>query len=118
MHEFTEEVEVSAAMEATAQGLTLTVTPVAPGIEVEVDRQLLAGAVVNLLQNAFKFTRPRATSPSRRPRPATECSSPSKTSAAVCHRARPKNCFDHSNSRAPTEGAWVSVGLPRHSLDL
>ncbi len=59
MHEFTEEVEVSASMEASAQGLTLTVTPVAPGIEVEVDRQLLAGAVVNLLQNAFKFTRPK-----------------------------------------------------------
>jgi signal transduction histidine kinase len=58
MREFIEEVEVSAAMEATAQSLTLTVTPVPVGIDVEVDRQLLAGAVVNLLQNAFKFTRP------------------------------------------------------------
>ncbi|HXN31062.1 MAG TPA: HAMP domain-containing sensor histidine kinase [Polyangiaceae bacterium] len=58
MHEFIEEIEVSAAMEASAHGLTLAVTPVASGIDVAVDRQLLAGAVVNLLQNAFKFTRP------------------------------------------------------------
>ncbi len=58
LHEFIEEVEVSAAMEASAYGLSLTVTPVAKGIDVAVDRQLLAGAVVNLLQNAFKFTRP------------------------------------------------------------
>jgi hypothetical protein len=39
--------------------LTLTVTPVASGIDVAVDRQLLAGAVVNLLQNAFKLLRVR-----------------------------------------------------------
>ena len=58
MIEFIEEVEVGASMEASARGLIFAVTPVAQGIDVEVDRQLLAGAVVNLLQNAFKFTRP------------------------------------------------------------
>ncbi len=56
--EFIEEVEVGASMEAGARGLTLAVTPVEPGVEVKVDRQLLAAAVANLLQNAFKFTRP------------------------------------------------------------
>jgi signal transduction histidine kinase len=56
--QFIEEIEVGASMEANALGLTLAVTPVAQGIDVAVDRQLLAGAVVNLLQNAFKFTRP------------------------------------------------------------
>jgi hypothetical protein len=46
-------------MEANARDLSFEVTPVAPGIDVAVDRQLLAGAVVNLLQNAFKFTCPQ-----------------------------------------------------------
>jgi signal transduction histidine kinase len=54
--QFIEEVEVGASMEATAKGLTLTVASVALGVDVAVDRQLLAGAVANLLQNAFKFT--------------------------------------------------------------
>jgi hypothetical protein len=56
--EFIEEVEVAATIEAKARGLQLTVTPVPPGVLVEVDRQILAAAVANLLQNAFKFTRP------------------------------------------------------------
>ena len=56
--QFIEEVEVAASMEATARGLTLSVKRVAPGVDVAVDRQLLVGAVINLLQNAFKFTRP------------------------------------------------------------
>jgi signal transduction histidine kinase len=54
--EFIEEIEVGAALEANARGLTLSVAPVEPGVDVEVDRQLLAAAVANLLQNAFKFT--------------------------------------------------------------
>jgi signal transduction histidine kinase len=56
--QFIEEVEVAATIEAKARGLDLTVTPVPPGVSVEADRQILAAAVANLLQNAFKFTRP------------------------------------------------------------
>jgi signal transduction histidine kinase len=59
LDQFIEEVEVGASMDASAQGLALAVGRVPLGIEVAVDRQLLAGAVINLLQNAFKFTRPR-----------------------------------------------------------
>jgi signal transduction histidine kinase len=55
---FIEEVRVVAAMEAQAQALELTVTPVAKRLAVDADRQILAGALGNLLQNAFKFTRP------------------------------------------------------------
>jgi signal transduction histidine kinase len=58
MREFIEEVEVGASMEASARGLALAVTTVEPGVDVVADRQLLAAAVTNLLQNAFKFTRP------------------------------------------------------------
>jgi signal transduction histidine kinase len=52
------EVEVAAAIDANARGLQLTVTPVAPGVTIDVDRQLIAAALANLLQNAFKFSRP------------------------------------------------------------
>jgi signal transduction histidine kinase len=57
LREFIEEVEVGASMEANTRGLTLAVSPVERGMDVRVDRQLLAAAVANLLQNAFKFTR-------------------------------------------------------------
>ena len=52
-----EEVELVAAIEANARGLQLTVTPVDPGAAIEVDRQLIAAALANVLQNAFKFSR-------------------------------------------------------------
>ena len=53
-----EEVAVGAAIEANSRGLELTVTGVEPGATVFVDRQLIAAALANLLQNAFKFSRP------------------------------------------------------------
>ena len=53
-----EEVELSAAIEAKAGGHQFAVTPVDPASAVEVDRQLIASALANLLQNAFKFSRP------------------------------------------------------------
>jgi signal transduction histidine kinase len=57
--EFMEEVEAAAAIEATARDLQLTVTRVEPGVVIDVDRQLIAAAIANLLQNAFKFSRPQ-----------------------------------------------------------
>jgi signal transduction histidine kinase len=51
----------SAQMEASAKGITFTMTPVAYGVAIEADRQVLASAVGNLLHNAFKFTRPCTT---------------------------------------------------------
>jgi signal transduction histidine kinase len=55
---FIEEVEVAATIEAKARGLQLTLTPVPQDVSIEVDRHILAAAIANLLQNAFKFTRP------------------------------------------------------------
>jgi signal transduction histidine kinase len=54
---FVHEVQVAAALEASSIGCELTVLPVEPDIVVKADRQILAGAVANLLQNAFKFSR-------------------------------------------------------------
>ena len=52
------EVQVAGALEAKARGRAFTVGPVAQGLGVDADRQMLSSAVANLLQNAFKFTRP------------------------------------------------------------
>jgi signal transduction histidine kinase len=59
--EFIEEIAPQARMEAKARGLTLAVLPVDSGVTIEGDRQVLAAVVANLLQNAFKFTRPQTT---------------------------------------------------------
>lgn len=56
--EFIEEIEIAAVIEAESKSLRLSVAPVDYGLAMEVDRQLLAAAVMNLLQNAFKFTGP------------------------------------------------------------
>lgn len=57
--EFIEELEIAALIEARSRNLTLTVAVVDYGLMIQVDRQLLASAVTNLLHNAFKFTRPK-----------------------------------------------------------
>ena len=58
---FLEEIVASSALEAAARGVTLLAESGAAGVEVDADRQLLGSAVVNLLQNAFKFTREHGT---------------------------------------------------------
>jgi signal transduction histidine kinase len=56
---FVDELEPAATLAAKARGITLTVMPVEHGIAIEADRQVLAAVVMNVLQNAFQFTRPR-----------------------------------------------------------
>ena len=57
--EFIQELAPAATLEASVRGIGLTVIPVEEGVAIEADRQVLAAVVGNLLQNAFKFTRPR-----------------------------------------------------------
>lgn len=57
LDELMEEVEAAAAIEAGARGVALTVTSVERSVTLNVDRQLIAAALANLLQNAFKFTK-------------------------------------------------------------
>ncbi|GAC1595666.1 MAG: hypothetical protein NVS3B20_19370 [Polyangiales bacterium] len=52
-----EEVEVESAFSANAFGVSLTVAPGPPGLDVLADRAILEAAIANLLQNAFKFSR-------------------------------------------------------------
>lgn len=55
---FIEEVQVAAVLEAKVRGIELTVSTVGPELSVNGDPHMLSSAVANLLQNAFKFTRP------------------------------------------------------------
>jgi signal transduction histidine kinase len=57
LHDLIEEAEVDATMDAAAHGVTLRFSSSDVVTDVSGDRQILAGAVANLLQNAFKFTR-------------------------------------------------------------
>jgi signal transduction histidine kinase len=59
--EFIAEVASAARLEAQTRNLLLSVPPVDAAVSIEGDRQILAAVVGNLLQNAFKFTRPRST---------------------------------------------------------
>ena len=56
--EFIEEARVSAVMDASARSIQFTVEPVEGGVAVAADRQTLASVLANLLQNAFKFSKP------------------------------------------------------------
>ncbi|HEX7669121.1 MAG TPA: HAMP domain-containing sensor histidine kinase [Polyangiaceae bacterium] len=57
--EFMGEIQSSARMQAEGSGLELHVNSVADDVLIDADWQLLASALLNLLQNAFKFTRAR-----------------------------------------------------------
>ena len=56
-----EELAPAATLEGNARGIGFSVTPVEDSVLVEADRQVLSAVVMNLLQNAFKFTRPCTT---------------------------------------------------------
>ena len=59
--EFIDELVPAATLAADARHITLAVTPAELGVSVQADRQVLAAVMMNLLQNAFKFTRPGST---------------------------------------------------------
>jgi signal transduction histidine kinase len=54
--EVLEEVEIGGSMMAQARGLAFVMTTIDREVCVKADRQILAAAVTNLLQNAFKFS--------------------------------------------------------------
>jgi signal transduction histidine kinase len=54
---FVHEVAVAAHPDAEHREVRLTIEPGDPALAVDVDPQLLASALMNLLQNAFKYTR-------------------------------------------------------------
>ena len=61
MSGFIAEIAAAATLMAEAHSLTLAVMPSEDEVVVTADRQVLAAVMMNVLQNAFKFTRPRST---------------------------------------------------------
>lgn len=59
--EFIANLEPAASLDADARGLSFIVEPGDAAVTVDADRSVLAASVMNLLQNAFKFTRPGTT---------------------------------------------------------
>jgi signal transduction histidine kinase len=58
---FIDELAATATLEGNARGIGLRVIPLEAEVFIEADRQLLAAVAMNLLQNAFKFTKPAST---------------------------------------------------------
>jgi hypothetical protein len=56
LHGLIEDAEVQGMLEAGIHGVSLSVTPTDRTVDVYADREVLAGAVANVLQNALKFT--------------------------------------------------------------
>ena len=60
MSKLFEEIEVAASLSAAAKDISFSVAPsVEPGLAVDADAQILAAILVNLVQNAIKFSPPR-----------------------------------------------------------
>jgi signal transduction histidine kinase len=58
MAQFIDKLKLSASFDAAARATPFIIAPVDPDIAVYVDPEMLASAVGNLLQNAFRFTKP------------------------------------------------------------
>ena len=56
-----DEVAATAKLAADVAEVTLVVVPVAQTLAIEIDPKVMAAVIANLLQNAFKFTRPHST---------------------------------------------------------
>ncbi len=57
---FIADMRISASLEAASRGCPFFVLDVDPSLGVNADREILASALGNLLQNAFKFTHPHS----------------------------------------------------------
>lgn len=58
--ELIDEIGAGATLEADARSLTLVVSPMQEELAIEADRQVRTAVIGNLVQNAFKFTRPHS----------------------------------------------------------
>jgi hypothetical protein len=112
---FVEELGAGAIMEATNRGIKLEVLAVDEDLMILADRQVLSAVVVNLLQNACKFSKTSSTVTSCESAAGRSASSSkSRMRAAACRTRAPAISSAHSSSVAPTArasaSAWPSAG--------
>ena len=107
-------------MEATARGLQLTVQPGEAGLSMHADRQIVSAVVVNLLQNAFKFTRPgteRDAHGHRQPGPRADLGRRRVRRSA--RRATSTICSARSSSAAPiAPGSGLGLAFSRWGAEV
>lgn len=96
---FVDEIAATGVLHSEYRGVGLTVLAVDPGLAVDGDPQLLASAVMNALQNAFKYTPRGEPSPSVHMRTRDVCSSRSRTNAAAFQSTK-AICFKLSGTAA------------------
>jgi signal transduction histidine kinase len=59
IRDLVDDLRIAAAMEAKTKDVVFSVALVEDGLMVDADPQMLSSAIANLLQNAFKFTKPK-----------------------------------------------------------
>ena len=143
--DFIDQIGTSASLEAHTRGCRFTIAHVEEGIALDVDRDMLLSALGNLLQNAFKFTKPGTEvslaayavgdrilievadhcgglpqgSADRMLLPFTQAS-PDKSGLglglAICKRSVEANNGVLRVRDVPTSGCIFTIDLPRNSL--
>ena len=104
-----DELAPAANLAANARGITLSVLPIDGDLTIEADRQVLGAVVMNLLQNAFKFTRPRTVVILRVVATAGRIRFEIEDECGGLPRAIPTSCSVRSSSAAPTAPASASA---------
>lgn len=136
--EFVKEIQISASLEARTRGCRFVVFATGLGLAVDGDREMLAAAVGNLLQNAFRFTKPGTEvslsahsregrvlievadhcgglpvgDAERLSRPFTEGAA--KSGLSVCRRSVEANDGVLRVRDVPDTGCIFTIDLPRH----
>jgi signal transduction histidine kinase len=140
---FIAENNISASLEAQSRGCTLAVSVVDPKLAVEADQAMLFSAVGNLLNNAFKFTRPKtevslrayavgdrihievedhcgglpAGGPEKMLLPSTRSGADQASSGlSICQRSVQENNGVLSVRDIPGSGCVFTIALPRNAL--
>ena len=108
--EFIDELAPAATLEAANRGLRFTVHAADANVAMQADRQILAAIVANLLQNAFKFTRPRTSVSLRVIASADRVLIEIEDECGGSRTGTQRNCFSLSSERS-ADRTGLGLGL-------
>ena len=101
-----EHIAAASSMEASSRGLAFEIIPCEAGVDAMIDHQLVGAAIANLLQNAFKFTRPATRVVLRASATEQTILIEVEDQSEGFPRERRPTCSDRSSSAAPTGPVW------------